>query len=120
MIASSDTGSVSPAADLNSSRRRSASSTPVQMFVPPVPAAVGSNPAVGEVLEHLVDRERRQLHGGADRLAVVAARQLKKPYDHARHVAALRARPASWAPERAQRKLESAHRHRSRAGKRRR
>ena len=28
---------------------------------------------VGEVLEHLVDRKRRQLHGGGDRLAVVAA-----------------------------------------------
>ena len=44
----------------------------------------------------------------------------KQPYDHARHVAALRALPASREPERAQRKLESAHRHRSRGRKRRR
>ena len=43
-----------------------------------------------------------------------------QPYDHARHVAALRALPAAWEPERAQRKLESTHRHRSRGSKRRR
>ena len=40
-----------------------------------------------------------------------------QPYNHARHVAALR---ASWEPGGAQRKLESAHRHRSRGRKRRR
>ena len=44
----------------------------------------------------------------------------KQPYDHARHVAALRALLASLESERAQRKLESAHRHRSRSSKRRR
>ena len=43
-----------------------------------------------------------------------------QPYDHARHVAALRALPASGEPQRAPRKLERAHRHRSRASKRRR
>jgi hypothetical protein len=44
----------------------------------------------------------------------------KQPYEHARHVAALRALPASGEPEHAQRRLESAHRHRSRGSKRRR
>jgi hypothetical protein len=44
----------------------------------------------------------------------------KQPYDHARHVAALRALPAPGEPEREQLKLESAHRHRSRASNRRR
>ena len=75
---------------------------------------------------------RRLLDAGYDRhevlhmLARPIASQIhatltdKQPYDHARHVAALRALPASWEPEREQRKLESAHRHRSRGSKRRR
>jgi hypothetical protein len=75
---------------------------------------------------------RRLLDAGYDRhevlhmLARPMASQIhatmtdKQPYDHARHVAALRALPASWEPERAQRTLESAHRHRSGESKRRR
>jgi Domain of unknown function (DUF1841) len=63
---------------------------------------------------------RRLLDAGYDRhevlhmLARPMASQIhatltdQQPYDHARHVAALRALPAAWEPERAQRKLESA------------
>jgi hypothetical protein len=75
---------------------------------------------------------RRLLDAGYDRHEVLhmlarpiasqvhAALTDKQPYDHARHVAALRALPASWETERTQHKLDSAHRHRSRARKRRR
>jgi Domain of unknown function (DUF1841) len=75
---------------------------------------------------------RRLLDAGYDRhevlhlLARPMASQIhatltdQQPYDHARHVAALRALPASSEPERAQRKRESLHRHRSRGSRRRR
>ncbi len=77
---------------------------------------------------------RRLLDAGYDRhevlhmLARPMASQIhatltdRQPYDPARHVAALRALPASWERERerAQRKPESARRHRSRGSKRRR
>lgn len=78
------------------------------------------------------ENARRLLDAGYDRhevlhmLARPMASQIhttltdNQPYNHARHVAALRALPASGEPERAQRKLESAHRHRSRSSKRRR
>jgi hypothetical protein len=75
---------------------------------------------------------RRLLDAGYDRhevlhmLARPIASQIhatltdKHPYDHARHVAALRALPACGETERTQHKLERAHRHRSRGRKRRR
>jgi hypothetical protein len=44
----------------------------------------------------------------------------QQPYDQAQHVAALRALPASWERERAQRQLESSHRRRPHRRKRRR
>ncbi|HEX5925238.1 MAG TPA: hypothetical protein VFY45_15515 [Baekduia sp.] len=64
-----------------------------------------------EVLHMLARPMASQIHAYPDRQAALRPRP---------NVAALRALPASWEPERAQRKLESAHRHRSRGRKRRR
>ena len=64
-----------------------------------------------EILHMLAHPMASQIH---------AALTDERPYDHARHVAALRALPASWESQRAQRKLQSAHRRRWRASKRRR
>ena len=104
------------------------------------PMSIRLHLAMHEVVAKLADDDppevyetaRRLLDAGYDRhevlhmLARPMASQIhatltdNQPYNHARHVAALRALPASWEPERAQRKLESAQRHRSRGSKRRR
>lgn len=71
-------------------------------------------PEVHETAQRLIagyDRhEVLHMLAGAMAGQIHATLTAEEPYDNARHLAALRALPASWERERAQRQLETAHR----------